>query len=236
MAEIVIEGEVQRSEAAFLTDSPEFAASVKAVVAKLKDLPEERGIRVKVVDKTGSQKVYQAIRVCAIRAGFNTLMRRTADGWMIFRVPLKARKVPGLGKPISDRDREICDRRAIGEPMETIAQDFGLSRQRVEQITARRFVEGFPPGERAKAMDEFCAPYLAAVRETRSCFFCCREMPEGENRVRGTCNDCAARIKVISNTASRLRHYKQDGDRHYLAEALVLIRKFKLQPDDLMLG
>jgi len=56
---------------------------------------------------------------------------------LYWNIPLA--EVPLIDKhmSLSERNRQICERYSAGETLEEIAQDFGLSHQRVHQIIRR---------------------------------------------------------------------------------------------------
>jgi DNA-binding NarL/FixJ family response regulator len=73
-----------------------------------------------------------ATPVPSLNVAIHWLLDRLYEG-----IPLPETPVTDKHVPLSERNRQICERYAAGETLEDIARDLDLSHQRVHQIIQR---------------------------------------------------------------------------------------------------
>lgn len=209
-----------------ITLKPVERKDFKGIVAELEKLQDGKGIEIAT---HLSHQELATVRQSAIRRGFNVLIRNSPNGFLIYRAALRnSRRSPEQ----FERYRECAERFAAGETLDAIGQSFGVSRQAIEQRIRNyeRFSE-LPFGHsRIEATDNFILPYLAVVKDMPSCVLC---GAPSEKRHTGMCADCRTVIKIRTAIASRLRGFLKYGERHYLSQAIMDIRRYGVKPEDL---
>jgi hypothetical protein len=200
------------------------------VVEQLAKLSEGEGVEVPITSEQFST-ANSAIRSGCYRRGFTAVFRRVPEK-NAFRIYRKD------GIAISRRLQEnqpLVERFINGETLAAIGQSLGISRQAVDEKIKKilRFSE-VPVHERIETTQQFIQPYLDVLGK-RSCVLCKEPMQEAQKRHRGMCVNCSQVLKARTLAASRLRGYlREPSNRHQLAEALVLIRRYNFQPEDLV--
>ena len=189
------------------------------IIEALAGLPKGKAIKLRINGNLRSLRMSLSMR--ARRAGLRLATRRIGD-WLYLFHPTKEQKQQVRRNP--ERDGRIMEALQAGQVMQEVANQFSISRQRVEQIA--RF-STLPVQDRTAAVDAAAAPYLSAVTPN-ICVRCGQELDYAH-----LCKSCKESIGVIRDTKSRLRVFQKTGDRHYLAMANVLIRKYALKPEDL---
>jgi hypothetical protein len=198
------------------------------VVDQLEKLSEWEGVELHITPEE-IRTANSAIRSGCYRRGFTAVFRRV-PGEDVFRIYRK----DGVARPRKfEENKVLADRFINGETLDEIGQSLGVSRQAAEQKVkgVMRFSE-LPVHKRIEATQRFIQPFLDAVGK-RSCILCKEEIKEDSKRSAGMCDSCRRIIKARTLAAARLRAYLADpGNRHSIAEALVLIRKYNFQPED----
>jgi hypothetical protein len=198
--------------------------AVGELVEKLSALNDGEGLSFSA-DGIKWTTLQQSIRLSAFQKGFAVSFRK-GDPCRVYRMRLKPTR--GTSK---DRNVEIAESVLSGDTQTSVANRFGLSRERVRQICEHEKFSSFPVSERIAKVDEFAGPYLEAVLETPLCMLCGSK--GSTNLMRGVCKDCGNSIRVLRIAASNIRAFKSTGDRHYLAMAMWTIRRHNLKPEDL---
>jgi len=127
------------------------------------------------------------------------------------------------------RNAEILKAFYAGESQVAIARRLGISKERVGQILRKHHLRS----QRTRAeVDEQAAPFLTATPEHPRCLICKGPIRKGLL----FCETCRIKLSKVRKAATRFRSYKKTGRRVTLANALQVVKKFGLTPEDFELS
>ena len=128
------------------------------------------------------------------------------------------------GKPLVIKHQEdipkIVSFREQGFTFDEIAQQFGLSRQRIEQIIS--------PMECKYVILKGAKEYLDLVTEKPRCIKC-----GGEIAVYMLCKPCRDRFRIVRKMANNLRKFKATGNIHSIRVAMSLLNRNHISKEEL---
>ena len=198
------------------------------VIEVMKQKTDGEGILLAVPDMLRKGTFTAALRQRALRSGFNLSIRFDNEKCSVIRTSKHNARRP---RTVTD---EVVARVIAGETFASIAESLSVSRQRVEQIVkTHETFSSYPVGERVAALNKFIQPYLDVTAEKPGCLLCEDELNPTKRRLYGICANCRKVINSRLSVASRLRSYKTSGKRHYLSQALLLIRRHNMTPEDI---
>lgn len=198
-----------------------------AIAEYLKDKEYGYGVTIKIAPEL-RQKMYSGVKSAAAVLGFGIATKSTREGLRIFKHE---------PRDIEAKVREMAElRSAQGMTLSEVGKRFGVTRERVRQLTSsvKKFSSNSQIGAvRTKEFLEFSKPFIDAVQDSPSCIVCLRS--DVGIRKRGVCKECGSLVDVLTQTAGCIRRYRRGGTNQDLSNAVKNIRKYNLKPEDLEL-
>jgi hypothetical protein len=216
------------------TDDVPVLSELAAVADEAAKLESGQVLKFKLPSGVNSRQCHIAIHQRGLRIGCRLSVKSIDDVIYVSRRLTVKRTMP---RQQTERDAAIM--KAIDDlrSYEDISKEFGITRQRVEQIYVREQADKLshlPVKDRRQALLEIMAPFIEIAKEPYHCIACKEPMSDGKKG--RLCSRCQTTFRTLMLVKSRLKCHINavtDTSIYALSQAHWYVKRHGVKPEDL---